>query len=150
MHGGTIVDATIIEAPSSTKNSAKNRETEMKPVRKGNQRHFGMKAHIGVDAGTGYGARRWGDGANVHDMEAVPKLIRADDDFVNGDAGYTGTEEREKIQNGGRPSKIGCRINRRKGADKKRRDKLRSNMMAHIEYIAQPERCDVKLDTCLL
>jgi hypothetical protein len=56
-------------------------------------------------------------------MDAVPKLIRADDDLVNGDAGYTGIEEREKIKNDGRLSKTGYRINRRKGADKKRRDK---------------------------
>jgi IS5 family transposase len=73
-------------------------------------------------------------------MKAAPKLIRADDDFVNGGAGYTGIEEREEIKNDGRLSKIGCRINRRKGADEKRRDKLRSNPMKHLEYIARPER----------
>jgi IS5 family transposase len=73
-------------------------------------------------------------------MEAATKLIRADDDFVNGDAGYTGIEEREKIKNDKPLSKTGCRINRRKGADEKRRDKLRSSLMKHLEYIAQPER----------
>jgi hypothetical protein len=55
-------------------------------------------------------------------MEAAPKLIRPGDGFVNGDAGYTGIEEREKIKNDVRLSKIGYRINRRKGADEKRRD----------------------------
>jgi IS5 family transposase len=81
-----------------------------------------------------------GRGANVRDMEAAPKLIRPDDGFVNGDAGYTGIEEREKIKNDGRLSKTGCRINKRKGADKKRRDKLLSNPMARLDYVAQPER----------
>jgi hypothetical protein len=61
------------------------------------------------------GARRRGYGTNVHDLEAVLKLIRADDDFINEDAGYTGIEERAKIKNDGRLSKIGCRINRWRG-----------------------------------
>jgi IS5 family transposase len=90
MHGGTIADATIIEAPSSTKNSAKSRDPEMKSTKKGSQWHFGMKAHIGVAAGIGMARGAGATGANVHDLEAVPKLIRADDDVVNGDAGYTG------------------------------------------------------------
>ena len=53
MHGGSILDATIIEAPVSTKNSAKSRDPEMHQSKKGNEWHFGMKAHIGVDAGSG-------------------------------------------------------------------------------------------------
>jgi IS5 family transposase len=140
MHGGTIIDATIIEALGSTKNSAKSRDPEMKPAQKGNQRHFGMKAYIGVDAGTGIARGVEVTSANVHDFEAAPKLIRADDDFVNGDAEYTGIEEREKIKNNGHLSKTVYRINRRKGADKKRHDKLRSRPTAHLDYVAQPER----------
>jgi IS5 family transposase len=66
MHGGTIVDVAIIEAPSSTKNSAKSRVPEMKSDRKGNQGHFGMKAHIGVEAGTGMVHSVGATGANVH------------------------------------------------------------------------------------
>lgn len=53
MRGGTVVDATIIAAPSSTKNAAGARDSEMRQAKKGNQWHFGMKAHVGVDAGTG-------------------------------------------------------------------------------------------------
>jgi IS5 family transposase len=98
MHGGTIADATIIEAPSSAKNSAKSRDTEMKSTQKGSQRHFGMKARIGADAGTGMAHSVEATSANVHDFEAAPKLVRADGDCVNGSAGYAGIEEREKIK----------------------------------------------------
>jgi IS5 family transposase len=87
---GTIADATIIEAPSPAKNSAKSRDPEMKSTQKGNQWHFGMKAHIGADAGTGMAHSVEATSANVHDLEVASKLIRDGDDFVNGDAGYTG------------------------------------------------------------
>jgi IS5 family transposase len=130
---------TIIEAPSSTKNSAKSRDPDMKSTKKGNQWHFGMKAHIGADAGTGIVHSVEVTGANVHDLDAASKLIRPDDEVVNGDAGYAGIEEREKIKNDGRLSKIDCRINKRKGADKKRHDKLPGTPMAHLDYVAQPE-----------
>jgi IS5 family transposase len=138
MHGGTIVDATIIEAPSSTKNSAKSRDPEMKSTQKGSQWHFGMKAHIGVDAGTGMVHSLEVTGANVCDLDAAAKLIRPDDEVVNGEAGYVGIEEREEIKNDEHLSKIEYRINKRKGADKKRRDALLSKPMAHLDYIAQP------------
>jgi IS5 family transposase len=76
----------IIEALSSVENCAKSREPEMKPVRKCNQRYFGMKARIGVDTDTGMARGVEVTGANVHDLEAVPKLVRPDDDAVSGDA----------------------------------------------------------------
>jgi IS5 family transposase len=138
IHWGTIADATIIEAPSSTKNSAKSRDPEMKPAKKGSQWHFGMKAHIGADAGTGMVHSVEVTAANVHDLDAAAKLIRPDDEAVNGDARYVGIEEREEIKNDEHLSKIEYRINTRKGADKKRRDKLLGNPMAHLDYIAQP------------
>jgi IS5 family transposase len=139
MHGGTIVDATIIEAPSPAENSAKSREPEMKSTQKGSQRHSGMKARIGADAGTGTARGVEATAADVHDLETAQKLIRTDDDVVNGDAGYTVIEEREEIKNDGRQSKIGCRINMRKGADKKRHDKLPGSPAARLDYAAQPE-----------
>jgi IS5 family transposase len=87
--GGSISDATIIEAPSPAKNSAEIRDPGMKPAQKGNQRHFGMKARIGVDASTGMVRGAEVTAANVHDLEAAHKLIRPDDDFINEDPGYT-------------------------------------------------------------
>jgi IS5 family transposase len=140
MHGGTIADATIIEAPSSTKNSAKSRDPEMKSAKKGTHRHFGMKAHISADAGTGMVHSVEATGANAHDLDAAAKLIRPDDEVVNDDAGYGGIEEREEIKNDEHLSKIDYRINRKKGADRKRRDALLSNPMAHLDYVAQLAR----------
>jgi IS5 family transposase len=93
MHGGTIADAAIIEAPGSAKNSAKSRDPEMKSTQKGSQWHFGMKAHIGADAGTGMVHSLEVTAANVCDLDAASKLIRPDDEVVNGDAGYAGIEE---------------------------------------------------------
>ena len=83
MKGGTIVDATIINAPSSTKNAEKARDPEMHQTKKGNEWRFGMKCHIGVDAGTGYVHTVTATPANVHDITETAKLIRKDDDHLS-------------------------------------------------------------------
>ena len=94
MKGGTIVDATIINAPSSTKNAEKKRDPEMHQTKKGNEWRFGMKCHIGADAGSGLVHTIEVTSANVHDIVAAPKLIREDDEVVYGDSGYLGIEKR--------------------------------------------------------
>jgi len=93
MRGGTIVDATIISAPSSTKNKSKERDSEMRQTRKGNEWHFGMKCHIGVDAGSGYVHTIEATAANVSDIAMAHKLFREDDEV-----GYVGLEKREEIR----------------------------------------------------
>ena len=90
MRGGSIVDATIIAAPSSTKNATGTRDPAMHQTRKGNQWYFGMKAHIGVDAGTGYVHTVTATAANVHDLDEAVNLVRAGDEVVYADAGYQG------------------------------------------------------------
>jgi IS5 family transposase len=115
MHGGSIIDATIIKAPSSTKNESGERDPEMHQTKKGNEWHFGMKAHIGVDAGTGYVHSLTVTAANVHDITEASKLLREDDKVVYGDAGYLGIEKREEIKNDPEKSKMEYRINRRPG-----------------------------------
>ncbi len=82
MHGGSIVDATIIAAPSSTKNKDGKRDPEMHQTKKGNQWYHGMKVHAGVDAGSGYVHTITGTAANVHDIEETAKLLRDDDESV--------------------------------------------------------------------
>lgn len=99
MHGGTIVDATIISAPSSTKNATGTRDPEMHQVKKGNQWYFGMKVHAGVDAGAGYVHTIKGTPANVHDSTEATNLLREDDKFMSGDAAYIGVEKQEKVLN---------------------------------------------------
>jgi IS5 family transposase len=115
MRGGTIVDATIIDAPSSTKNAEKARDPEMHQTKKGNEWRFGMKCHAGVDAGSGLVHTIEVTAANVHDINITAKLIREDDEVVYGDSGYLGIEKREEIQSNEHLAAIDYRINRRPG-----------------------------------
>ncbi|WP_248916940.1 IS5 family transposase [Pseudomonas moorei] len=91
---GTIVDATLIHAPSSTKNQDGKRDPEMHQAKKGNQWYFGMKAHIGVDDESGLVHSVVGTEANVADVTQVDKLLHGDENVVCADAGYTGVEKR--------------------------------------------------------
>jgi IS5 family transposase len=91
---GTIVDATLIHAPSSTKNQDGKRDPEMHQAKKGNQWYFGMKAHIGVDEESGLVHSVVGTAANVADVTQVDKLLHGDENVVCADAGYTGVEKR--------------------------------------------------------
>ena len=93
---GTIVDATIIESPSSTKNRTGQRDPEMRQVKKGNQWHFGMKLHIGVDAKTGLVHSLSTTSANVHDVTEAHRLLHGGEQRVWGDAGYIGVQKREE------------------------------------------------------
>ena len=115
MRGGSIVDATIIAAPSSTKNAAGARDPEMHQTKKGNQWYFGMKAHIGVDAGTGYVHSVTVTAANIHDLDEISGLIRSDDEVVYGDAGYQGVEKRPEITDDEHLSTVAWRVAARKG-----------------------------------
>ncbi len=115
MRGGSIVDATIIAAPSSTKNATGARDPEMHQTKKGNQWYFGMKAHIGTDAGTGYVHSVTATAANVHDLDETVNLVRADDEVVYADAGYQGVEKRSEIAGEGHLSGVEFRVAARKG-----------------------------------
>ena len=90
---GTIVDATIISAPSSTKNSKRERDPEMHQTRKGNQWYFGMKAHIGVDSQTKLIHSVVATAANVHDSVVIGDLLHGEETRVWGDSAYTGKRE---------------------------------------------------------
>lgn len=115
MRGGSIIDATIIAAPSSTKNASGARDPEMHQTRKGNQWYFGMKAHIGTDAGTGYVHSVSATAANVHDLDEAADLVRDDDEVVYVDAGYQGAERRPEIAEDEHLSTVQWRVAARKG-----------------------------------
>jgi len=115
MRGGSIVDATIIAAPSSTKNATGTRDPEMHQTKKGNQWYFGMKAHIGADAGTGYVHSVTATAANVHDLDEAANLVRDDDEVAYADAGYQGAQKRPEITGDEHRSKIHWRVAARKG-----------------------------------
>ncbi|NKI96834.1 IS5 family transposase [Rhizobacter sp. SG703] len=96
MRAGTIVDATIIAAPSSTKNEDKARDADMHQTKKGNQWHFGMKAHIGVDADSGLVHSMVGTAANVNDVTQAGALLHGQEVDAFGDAGYRGVQAEAK------------------------------------------------------
>src|SRR6187397_1072792 len=95
---GTIVDATIIAAPSSTKNRQQSRDPEMHQTKKGNQWYFGMKAHIGVDVASGLVHTVKGTAANEADITQTAALLHGDEEDVFGDAGYTGADKRPELE----------------------------------------------------
>lgn len=94
LKAGTAVDATLIAAPSSTKNKDKARDPEMHSSQKGNQWHFGMKAHIGVDADSGLVHTVRGTSGNVADVTEAKSLLHGQETDVHGDAGYQGADKR--------------------------------------------------------
>jgi transposase, IS5 family len=98
MRQGTIVDATIIAAPPSTKNRDKARDPEMHQTKKGNQWHFGMKAHIGVDVASGLVHTLKGTAANEADITQTAALLHGKEEAVFGDAGYTGADKRPELE----------------------------------------------------
>ena len=91
---GTAVDATLISAPSSTKNASGERDPEMKQTKKGNNWYFGMKAHIGVDAASGLVHTVVGTAANVNDLNVAGQLLHGEEHAAFGDAGYQGVHKR--------------------------------------------------------
>ena len=98
LKSGTVVDATLIAAPSSTKNSSGERDPEMHQTKKGNQWHFGMKAHIGVDADSGLVHTVVGTSANVNDVTQAHALVHGEETDVFADAGYQGVDKRDETQ----------------------------------------------------
>jgi IS5 family transposase len=98
MRAGTIVDATIIAAPSSTKNQGNTRDPQMHQTKKGNAWHFGMKAHIGVDAESGLVHTVVGTAANVSDVTQAGALLHGQETVAFGDAGYRGVHKRDEAK----------------------------------------------------
>ena len=101
LQAGTIVDASIIAAPSSTKNRSKERDPEMHQTKKGNEWHFGMKVHIGVDSQTGVVHSVSTTPANVNDVTETPQLLHGEETHVWGDAGYQGVHKRPENRDPG-------------------------------------------------
>jgi IS5 family transposase len=112
MRGGTILDAAIIGAASSAKNTAGSRDPETRSTKKGNDWYFGMKARIGVDAFSGYTHTAEATAANVRDINKAADLLREDDEVVYGDAGYKGIANREEIESDEKKPGVDFRINK--------------------------------------
>ena len=97
MREGTLMDASLIAAPSSTKNRRRERDPDMHQTKKGNQWYFGMKAHIGADAASGLVHSVEGTAANVSDISQAHALLHGGEKTAGADAGYTGVEKRPEI-----------------------------------------------------
>ena len=123
MRGGSIVDATFIESPSSTKNATGERDPEAHQGKKGKNWHFGYKAHIGVDAGSGLVHSVKVTPANVSDIAVAHNLVREDDSFCYGDSGYLGVQKREEIADDDKLSQIEWKIAKRPSQVKELREK---------------------------
>jgi IS5 family transposase len=98
MSKGTLVDATLIAVPSSTQNEKHERDPEMHQVKKGNECHFGMKAHIGMGTDSGLAHTVVSSSANVSDISQTAKLLHGQEEKVWTDAGYVAVEKREDMQ----------------------------------------------------
>ena len=143
MKGGTIVDATIINAPSSTKNAEKARDPEMHQTKKENEWRFGMKCHAGVDAGSGLVHTIEVTAANEHDVTVAARLIREDDEVAYGDSGYLGIQRRPEVRDDAHLSGIDYRINRRPHSLPKVSDNA-IDWERFIEYRKSSVRCKVE------
>jgi transposase, IS5 family len=143
---GTIVDSTIIAAPSSTKNKEKKRDPEVHQTKKGNTWHFGYKAHIGVDKDTGLVHHVEVTGANVHDVAVTSDLLTGEETEVYGDSGYLGADKREDAVTQNKQGKvIRYKVNRRPSQSKnntvrskgqiRRREHEKSSVRAKIEHV---------------
>ena len=135
---GTIVDATIIESPSSTKNEAGSRDPEMHQVKKGNQYHFGMKLHIGVDAETGLVHSFSTTPANVHDVTEAHRLLHGGEWQVWGDAGYQGVHKREENREREVEWQVAMRPGQRRkldpGSEAALAEKVKASVRAKVEH----------------
>jgi transposase, IS5 family len=136
---GTVVDATLIAAPSSTKNKDGQRDPEMHQTKKGNQWHFGMKCHIGVDADSGLVHSVIGTAANVNDVTQGHALLHGQEQVVFADAGYQGAPKRGEAT--GVDWHIAMRPGKRKqqkhtpwGALTEQAEKLKASVRAKVEH----------------
>lgn len=138
---GTIVDATIIHAPSSTKNEEGKRDPEMHQNKKDNQFFFGMKAHIGADAESGLVHHVHGTAANIADVTQVAELLHGEENAVCADAGYSGVEKREEHENREVIRQIAAR---RSTYAKLNKRSLIYNAKRKIEYLKAQTRAKVE------
>jgi IS5 family transposase len=134
---GTIVDATIIAAPSSTKNKKKERDPEMHQTKKGNQYHFGAKAHIGVDSKEVIVHSVCTSAASVHDKHMLPDLLHGKETKVWGDAGYQG--QTKTIHEAAPAAQDMTNRRVKKGKDtvdeeEKRKNRNKSKVRARVEW----------------
>lgn len=148
---GTVVDVTVIAAPSSTKNSTGQRDPEMRQTKKGNNYHFGMKAHIGVDADSGLVHTVTTTAANAHDITQAADLLHGEETDVFADSGYRGVHKREEVRQ--QHPEVNWHVammpSKRRQLDKSRKvdalverlEKLKASVRAKVEHPFRVIKC---------
>ena len=133
---GTIVDATILSAPTSTKNQSGKRDPEMHQTKKGNEWHFGMKMHIGVDETFGVIHSMETTAANQHDITQTGNLLHGQETTCWGDAGYLGAEKREELRDKTIDWEIAARPGKRKQMNEVEQllEKKKASVRAKVEH----------------
>jgi len=143
LRGGTIMDATLIAAPPSTKNEAGKRDPDMSQSKKGNQWYFGMKTHIGVDAKSGLVHTVKTTTGKVHDAKLTDELIREDDQVIFGDKGYV--SDKRKRSTRARGATWAVKDKRKPGrvlsASQKKRNKKYGTVRAKVEHVFRVIKC---------
>ena len=140
---GSMVDATIVTAPSSTKNKKKQRDQEMKSTRKNNQFYFGMKIHIASDINTNTIHSATVTSANIADISELSKLLRPDDKVVFADAGYTSDAKKRDARRRGVTWKVNDKRKPKKNmsSSQKKRNKKNSSVRAKVEHCFRIVKC---------
>lgn len=143
MKEGTIVDATIIAAPSSTKNREQKRDPEMSSTKKGNQWYFGMKAHIGVDAQSGVVHRIETTPAKTNDRVPFRKLLHGEERALFGDKGYFKREDKREARASGILWAISDRatVKRKLSLSQRKKNRKHSSVRAKVEHPFQIIKC---------
>jgi IS5 family transposase len=140
---GSMVDATIIQAPSSTKNKDKKRDPEMRSTRKGSQFHFGMKIHIGTDVNSNAIHSATVTAANEADINELPNLVREEDKVIFADAGYTS----DSYKRGARELGISWKVNDKRkpkknmSSSQKKQNRKNSSVRARVEHCFRVVKC---------
>ena len=145
---GTIIDSTIISAPSSTKNKDKKRDSDAKSTKKGSNWYFGYKAHIGVDKNTGLVHTVKTTSANIHDVTVTNELLHGEENEIFGDSGYIGANKRENaVIRNKKSKKISYKISRKPSQIKKltksgqyqakKSEHKKSRIRAKVEHVFQ-------------
>lgn len=140
---GSMIDASIVHAPASTKNKEKQRDPEMHSTRKNNQYYFGMKIHIGSDVNSNAIHSATVTSANIADISEMPELLREEDEVVFGDAGYTSDSYKRGARSLGMAWKVNDKRKPKKNlsATQKKRNRKNSSIRARVEHCFRVLKC---------
>jgi len=143
LKGGSIIDATIVTASSSTKNRQKSRDSQMSSTKKGNRWYFGMKLHVGIDAKSGLSHTVQVTTAREHDVTMLPNLVREDDRAVFGDKGYFSDDRKREARKAGVYWGVleKCKRGTTLSSSQKKRNRKHASIRAKVEYIFRIIKC---------